>query len=189
MTRLHREPQPVSRRFFYDCEFIDDGRTIDLISIGIVAEDGREYYAVSSEFDVQKALANKWLVANVWPHLPLVNHGESIWDSALDYGSDLVRSRSRIAEEVHRFLVPLGVEEPHVELWAWYAAYDHVCLAQLWGPMMSLPAGIPLFTRDLKQECDRLGNPPLPDQVSGEHNALADARHNLMRARALGIVP
>lgn len=29
-------------RYFLDCEFIEDGRTIDLISIGIVAEDGRE---------------------------------------------------------------------------------------------------------------------------------------------------
>ena len=38
-------------RYFYDCEFIEDGRTIDLVSIGVVAEDGREYYAVSTEFD------------------------------------------------------------------------------------------------------------------------------------------
>ncbi|RZL78642.1 MAG: hypothetical protein EOP32_21370 [Rhodococcus sp. (in: high G+C Gram-positive bacteria)] len=29
-------------RYFYDCEFIEDGRTIDLVSIGVVAEDGRQ---------------------------------------------------------------------------------------------------------------------------------------------------
>ena len=29
-------------RYFYDTEFIDDGRTIDLISIGVAAEDGRD---------------------------------------------------------------------------------------------------------------------------------------------------
>ena len=29
-------------RYFYDTEFIDDGRTIELISIGIAAEDGRD---------------------------------------------------------------------------------------------------------------------------------------------------
>jgi hypothetical protein len=28
-------------KYYYDTEFIEDGRTIDLISIGIVAEDGR----------------------------------------------------------------------------------------------------------------------------------------------------
>jgi len=37
-------------RFFYDTEFIDNGRTIELISIGVVSEDGREYYAISTEF-------------------------------------------------------------------------------------------------------------------------------------------
>ncbi len=36
-------------RYFYDTEFIDDGRTIELISIGVTAEDGREYYAVSTD--------------------------------------------------------------------------------------------------------------------------------------------
>ena len=28
-------------RYFYDTEFIDNGRTIELISIGVAAEDGR----------------------------------------------------------------------------------------------------------------------------------------------------
>lgn len=42
-------------RYFYDTEFIDDGRTIELISIGMVSEDGREYYAVSTAFDPQQA--------------------------------------------------------------------------------------------------------------------------------------
>lgn len=32
--------------YAYDTEFLDDVRTIDLISISIVYEDGREYYAV-----------------------------------------------------------------------------------------------------------------------------------------------
>ena len=36
-------------RYFYDTEFIDNGRIIDLISIGVAAEDGREFYAVSAE--------------------------------------------------------------------------------------------------------------------------------------------
>lgn len=33
-------------RYDYDCEFLEDGKTIALISIGIVADDGRTYYAV-----------------------------------------------------------------------------------------------------------------------------------------------
>ncbi len=55
-------------RFFYDTEFIEDGTTIDLVSIGIVGEDGREFYAVSTEFDPDRA--GKWVRANVLPKLP-----------------------------------------------------------------------------------------------------------------------
>lgn len=48
-------------KYFFDTEYIEDfhkplfGRRrhfIDLISIGIVAEDGREYYAISKDFDL-----------------------------------------------------------------------------------------------------------------------------------------
>ncbi len=55
-------------RYFYDCEFIEDGRTIELVSIGVVCEDGREFYAVSTEFDPDRA--GKWVRRNVLPKLP-----------------------------------------------------------------------------------------------------------------------
>ncbi|MGO2515400.1 MAG: polyadenylate-specific 3'-exoribonuclease AS, partial [Corynebacterium variabile] len=52
-------------RYFYDTEFIEDGRTIDLVSIGVVAEDGREFYAVSSDFNERRA--GSWVRRNVLP--------------------------------------------------------------------------------------------------------------------------
>lgn len=177
-------------QFFYDTEFIDDGHTIDLISIGIVREDGREYYAVSYEFDIGKLHANKWLLDNVWPHLPLVDRYGGRYLGRLDLDHPDVKSRMRIVDEAYQFLVTDDVDESPAELWAWYATYDHVCLAQLWGSMINLPSGIPMYTRDLKQEADRLEEVlgrdiGLPNQPDGEHNALADARHNLVRARYL----
>ena len=38
-------------KYWMDTEFIERPYTIDLISIGIVAEDGREFYAESNEVD------------------------------------------------------------------------------------------------------------------------------------------
>ena len=175
-------------RYFYDCEFIEDGRTIDLISIGIVAEDGREYYAVNEKAPWRRIKRHEWLMANVVPSLPH-GHGDrrmhipKRW--IVDFADARVKPKWKIATQVCDFLLS-GDDKP--ELWAWYAAYDHVCLAQLWGRMIDLPEGIPMYTRDLKQECDRQGDPALPEQVDGVHNALDDARHNLVRARALGLV-
>ena len=42
-------------RYWFDTEFIEDGKTIDLLSIGIVSDDGRAYYATSAEADRSKA--------------------------------------------------------------------------------------------------------------------------------------
>src|SRR4051812_12087398 len=78
-------------KFFLDTEFIEDGVTIDLISIGIVAEDGREYYAVSSEFDPTKA--SQWVKDNVLVHLPLA-HGKVFKDFA-EYWSQAQLRKTR----------------------------------------------------------------------------------------------
>ena len=56
--------------YCYDTEFLEDGTTIELISIGIVASDGREYYAVNSDMDTERIYGDPWLKENVWPHLP-----------------------------------------------------------------------------------------------------------------------
>ncbi|MBX6751233.1 MAG: polyadenylate-specific 3'-exoribonuclease AS [Micromonosporaceae bacterium] len=173
-------------RYFYDCEFIEDGRTIDLVSIGVVDEHGREFYAVSTEFDPTPALP--WVRRNVLDRLP--SPGHPAW-----------RSRQRIRDDLYEFLVePLRREDPgpasgasasergrrtyEIELWAWYAAYDHVVLAQLWGRMPDLPREIPRFTKDLRQLWDERGRPPLPPSTQ-RHDALVDARHNLARWRAM----
>jgi hypothetical protein len=43
--------------------------------------------------------------------------------------------------------------------------------------MMDLPKGWPQYCNDVKQMCVELGNPPLPPQERGVHNALEDAKH------------
>ena len=53
--------------------------------------------------------------------------------------------------------------------------------------MVSLPNGVPMWTNDLKQEAQRLGNPQVPQQDHGQHNALADARHNKVIAEFLDL--
>jgi len=154
-------------RFFYDCEFIEDGTTIDLVSIGAVDETGREFYAVSTEFDESRAIS--WVKRNVLSQLP--PPADPAW-----------RSRSRIREDLLAFLSQPS--EP-IELWAWMGGYDHVVLAQLWGNMRGLPRKIPRFTHELRQLWEDAGSPPLPPAGDDAHDALADARHNLMRWQAI----
>lgn len=149
-------------KYFFDTEFIEDGKTIDLISIGIVADDGREYYAINCECDWSKA--SDWVRKNV---LDTLN---------ADPQPQYTVKRKDIAREVLAFCDSKEYGRP--EFWGYYADYDWVVFCQLWGTMMNLPKEFPKYCRDIKQLCDSLGNPKLPEQGKGEHHALADARWN-----------
>lgn len=196
-------------RVFYDLEFLEDGASITLISIGLVTDDGREYYAVNGDLEElgrpddkittwESIKRHPWLMKNVVPHLPITDRNSvERWNANssplfgphptligvhLDYDDTNVKPRYVIANEVRDFIRAAG---PDVELWANYGAYDHVALCWLWGRMIELPEGIPMWTNDLRQERLRLGEPEMPRQVDGEHNALEDARHNRDMARFL----
>ena len=154
----------MARRFFYDCEFMEDSGDIELISIGVVDESGdREFYACNLDADLSNA--NQWVREHVLPQLPYRGYDEWMY---LD----------QIADRLRAFLAPT-VSDP-VELWGYYSAYDHVALCSLWGSMVDLPKGMPMLTLDIQQEAQRLGlsRHDLPPDSDGEHDALVDARWN-----------
>ena len=137
-------------RIFFDTEFIEDGSTIDLVSIGMIREDGsKAFYRESSEVDLSKA--DQWVKEKVLPNL-----------------LNMPVPLKSIAKDIIEFVG----EAP--EFWAYYADYDWVVLCQLYGRMIDLPEGWPMYCRDIKQLCDELGNPKLAPG-DDKHNALTDA--------------
>jgi hypothetical protein len=151
-------------RYFLDTEFIERGARlpIDIISVGIAAADGREFYAVSTEFDPEHA--NEWVRANVLPHVEPVDR--------VYYKADV----RQIAELLQEFCDPSEFGVP--EFWGYFSDYDWVVFCQIFGSMASLPEGFPMFCCDIKQlafECD---DPALPEPSGTQHNALYDARWN-----------
>lgn len=144
-------------KYFIDWEFHDDGSTIEPISVGIVAEDGRELY-IELLYDEARVHADPWLLANVVPHLA----GDTTFTPAA----------ARWA-----ILAFVG-DEP--EFWAYYADYDWVVTCHLFGTMMELPKHFPKLCMDLQQWWIQLGRPAgvKPPNAADEHNALADARWN-----------
>lgn len=123
-------------KYFLDTEFVEDGKTIDLISIGIITENGTPFYAISSEFDLQKAYANDFVRENVIPKL----------DS-----SDLWQPRNIIKYELTKFIYDTSEGGKDIEFWADYSSYDWVAFCQLFGTMMDLPEDFPMFCNDVQQ--------------------------------------
>lgn len=139
-------------KIWFDTEFYEDGEVINLISLGAVREDGKTFYAES--YDAVELCHNSgWLEEHVLPHL-----NGNIGMRPLVMGNNFYEFAGK---------------DP--EFWAYYGAYDWVSLCQIYGKMIQLPKGWPMYCRDVKQWCDDLGNPKLPKQTTPEHHALNDA--------------
>jgi len=183
-------------KYFIDCEFIEgfkkpiswlptignfnkEYHSIQLVSIGIVCEDGREYYAISEEYNYKDA--SDWVKKNVIaPMYRNIFPGDARNSSSVNSFHKYVgKSNKQIAGELVEFIYPRHVNGEgytgvvssfisndsdtvvnrkyvgDVEFYAYYADYDWIVFCSLFGTMMDLPEGFPMYCRDLKQELDR----------------------------------
>lgn len=194
-------------RYYIDTEFIEGfhkpllGKRrhfIDLISIGIVAEDGREYYAISNEFNPDNA--DEWVKENVL--YPIIRdsgmynsnlynlHGIASYNKAAIKHIQKAKGKpnDEIAKDIKAFVYSAPMRNG-VDFYAYYADYDWVLFCSLFGRMIDLPEGFPMYCRDLKQYIDSLADElqidveviksdPNYPKLKNEHSALDDARWN-----------
>lgn len=175
-------------KYFIDTEFIEgfhkplfgkERHFIDLVSIGIFREDGEKYYAISNEFDYNKA--DSWVKGKVldplvteWVH----RHSGDSRNWALDkiegkspakqvrvVQKHFGKSNLQIADELKRFFgcwrdsIFWRVKDSNVpEIYGYYADYDWVLFCSLFGRMIDLPKGFPMYCIDLKQMLDEQAN-------------------------------
>ena len=148
-------------RYWFDTEFWEqpaaNGGGIQLISIGIVCEDGRELYLENADFDWD-ACTSDWLHQNVKVHLK----GGA---ARLEY------------EHFSQAVLDFVGEDERPEWIGYFADYDWVVFCWIFGSMMDLPKGWPMFALDIKQ-WQYMIDPwlGLPPQTNTAHNALDDAR-------------
>lgn len=204
-------------KHYLDTEFIErfhkpflgkSRHVIDLISIGLVCEDGRKYYAISNEFNPKHA--SDWVKENVIKQLEPKNCYDLFGGLR-----DTWKSNKRIAQEIFEFICPYSIANDWAdigsiddggeaylkanppEFYGYYADYDWVLFCSLFGTMMQLPNGFPMYCIDLKQTLDEhaerysrqrhvskdqilkeFKSSPLYPKQSNEHNALDDAKWN-----------
>ena len=161
-------------RIFYDAEFVERGAQLPIqpVSFGFVREDGAELYVINEEC-LSNVMKHPWLAVNVRPGLPIREDGGYIYEWDREHPEyPYVMSLDTLVRQVQRFLT----EVPDIELWAYYGAYDHVVLCQLFGAMGELPAGIPMFTHDVQWLAEQKPEHRLPPEPIDAHHAMWDAR-------------
>lgn len=145
-------------RVFLDAEFTSLSQGAELISLALVAENGRELYL---EFEFDRTKASNWVVEYVIPELTeeMVSRTEG---------------RRLIEEWLSHF------EE--VEIWGDVLAYDWVLFCQLWGGVERLPSNVSHIPMDFATALQVAGLDPSLDRSAlakiraVKHNALWDAR-------------
>lgn len=177
----------MSKLYFLDTEFIENGKTIDLISIGIVCEDGRTLYKQSTECSF--GYASDWVWRNVYPSL---HHFDmrgmrscspktETYDSGLGKRT-IVQCKPECPwatrQEIRDAVLDFCNIEKHGKprFWGYFCDYDWVAFCQLFGTMVQLPKGFPMYCRDIKQWADMLGDIRIPAADGSNHNALDDAK-------------
>lgn len=155
-------------KYFFDTEFIErvEGATfkMDLISIGIVSEDGREFYKWNKHAPWDLIERHGWLKENVLPFQPDPIDESELW-----------LPRDDFAREIVEFIG----DDKNPEFWANYADYDWVVFCCLFGSMCDLPEHFPMFCRDIMQLKEHVGfTGEIPITQANEHSAIEDARWN-----------
>lgn len=160
------------KRYFMDTEFLENGVTIRPISIGIVSDDGREFYAEFRDVEPREIIGHPWLFHNVAPHLDYWN---PISPAITLNSYHRLPDKDEIAWKIKEFL-----GDDRCEIWCYFGDYDWVLFAQLFGRMVDMPHNLGFQALDLMQLMKLCGlrKGDVPKQSGNQHNALDDARWN-----------
>jgi len=145
--------------------------TIDLISIGIVSEDGRTYYAINRDLNLKHAKKNKWLNDNVLKKLPEKRElyppygSPRLWQESMRWLPmeqikqeviDFCGGKLQCDDFGNSFYEYKNNDTP--EFYGYYGSYDWVVFCWVFGTMMQLPNDFPMYIKDLKQMLDEWVN-------------------------------
>ena len=170
------------RNVYLDCEFLPAYLHLPgLVSIGLCDDQGSEYYAINRDCDWETLIESEWMCANVLPSLPLrlwdAQRAPAFWDFDShhpDYAA--VKAPAKIRDEIAEWFAAWGGT---THLYARYGGRDICRLHSLWNSDWSvMPDAVPRWFHELETLRWQAGGPDMPKQADGEHNALADARHN-----------
>jgi hypothetical protein len=168
-------------KIFFDTEFTGLQQSAKLISIGLCAEDGKTFYAESTEY--QEWELNDWLRDNVVPGLRF-DKQRSCPKIDLDHHA-MCGTQHEIHEALTKWLEQWSIgEQPNkVEMWSDCLAYDWVLFCQLYGGAMSIPAIVYYIPFDI---CTLMKFKGVDPDINREefvgatdavkHNALWDAK-------------
>lgn len=160
-------------KVYFDTEFTGLYKNTELISIGLISDDGREFYGEISDINTKKC--DDWVKQNVL--LNTVEFGNvNVLDICTDENDYYVGTKQDIASYLLEWLMQFD----EVELVSDVCHYDMVLFIDLFGTAFDLPENVCASCHDINQDIARVYN-------MSEHEAFDYNREMILKGHNLNI--
>ena len=174
-------------KLFFDMEFTGLHKNTTLISLGIVSEDGKKFYAEFTDYDENQC--DDWIKENVINNLKFeLALGEHFWESECDGNVEALCNKECVSYWLNKWLSQFDT----IQFISDVCHYDFVLLIDLLtngGTALDLPENISAVCRDINQDIaayfevsDReafdMNREEILDRLKGYH--VVGEKHNSM---------
>lgn len=165
-------------KVFLDSEFTGLHQGSTLISLGMIADNGKTFYAEFNDYD--ESQVDDWVRENVIAHLQFADEDDNDFYSVLGDYTMMKGDSSKIAVAVELWLKQFK----KVELWSDCHHYDIVLFMELFGGAMNIPNNMYYIPFDISTMFKVLGIDPdvsreafIDTPIEGvKHSSLYDAK-------------
>ena len=165
----------MKKKIFFDTEFTGLHKNTTLISIGLVSDCGKTFYAEFNDYDHDQI--DDWLNENIIKNLYFNGMYQKLDETkgSIRYKSTTENIRNKLTSWLEQF--------GDVEIWSDCLSYDWVLFNHIWGHAFSIPKNVYYIPFDIctlfkiKGVDPDINREEFTDyETSSKHNALHDAR-------------
>lgn len=161
-------------KIFFDTEFTGLHKNTTLISIGLIAEDGKYFYAELRDYD--KSQVDEWIKNNVIANTSYLKEKDNMEVASRSYSAFYMpTTKEQLQEDLKEWL--LQFEE--VEIWSDCLAYDWVLFNDIFGHAFNIPKNVYYIPFDI---CTLFKLKGIDPDISREEfaNMVCDEKHNAL---------
>jgi hypothetical protein len=162
-------------KVFFDTEFTGLHQNTSLISIGLIAEDGRYFYGELRDYD--KSQLNDWLKENVIAHTSYLKETDNLETASKSYNYVYMpfQDKKQLAYDLAEWLNQFS----GVEMWSDCLAYDWVLFNSIFGTAFDIPRSVYYIPFDI---CTLFKIKGIDPDINREEfaNMACDEKHNAL---------
>ena len=161
-------------KLFFDTEFTGLHKDTTLISIGIISEDGKTFYAELNDYN--KSQVDEWIQSNVIDNLYLkpVDIGQIDMIDEEYTCFNVVGNKEYIKQVLWYCLTQFN----DIEIWSDCLAYDWVLFNDIFGHAFNIPDNVCYITFDICNLFEIKGIDPDINREEFINNSVKSKKHN-----------